>query len=79
MTKTKGYITYCFAPSTAWWIRVGKLILHAKRSEPLFSERNGYIKFTKVPFSQWRVRLNRETNYERPLSNRNRKPSGSTP
>ena len=56
--KNSGYIKYDFTPS-AWWIWVGDFILHAKRSEPLYSERSGYISFTKIPYSRWRIRLNR--------------------
>ena len=41
----------------AGWIRRKKVLLQFKKTKPLFSERYGYIKFTKIPFSRWRFNL----------------------
>ena len=48
--------TYCFS-SDSGWIRVGKLLCHWKRTPPLFSERNGYKTYWRIPLTKWRVRL----------------------
>ena len=63
MIYIRKYIECCFVP-TAWWIKVGQLILHAKRSEPLFSERNGYVNFIEIPCSRWRIRLGKSKRNE---------------
>lgn len=52
-------IKHCFSKDSRW-IRFGPWLLHWKRSPPLFSERYGYQKFYKIPFTEWRIRLDHE-------------------
>lgn len=52
----------CLFGKDAWWIKFGGFIIHCKRTPMLFSERYGYEKFTRLPFSDYRIRFERENN-----------------
>jgi len=56
-------VTYVFS-ADAFWVKAWGFMFWAKRSPPLFSERNGYERFIKLPFSNWRVQLKRLTNQQ---------------
>ena len=54
---------WALAPDSACgWIRVGRLIIQWKHRDnrALFSERNGYVRFLKVPRTLYRVHIGRE-------------------
>ncbi len=50
------HVTTCFVRD-AGWIIINRLIVHAKRSRPLFSERYEYERFARIPFCSWRFRI----------------------
>lgn len=49
---------YVFSKES-FWIKWRGFMLWAKCGAPLFSERNGIERFTKLPFSNWRFQLKR--------------------
>lgn len=53
------YHFYRVDNKTNGWIRIGHWLLVVKSSRPLFSERNGYVKYYRVGFG-YRVRLYKE-------------------
>ena len=63
------HVTMCFARD-AGWIMVNRLVVHAKRSKPLFTERHGYERFVKIPFCNWRFRIDikRIVDLSKPIS-----------
>jgi len=55
-------VTWYFA-TDGWWVRKGRWLLHGlhQRCKPLFTEREGIRPYYRVPFTSWRIRLERET------------------
>lgn len=53
-------MTHVFS-NDAFWIKAAGFMFWAKRSPPLFSERNGYERFIKLPFTRWRFQLKKLT------------------
>ena len=56
-------MSYVFS-ADAFWIKSCGLMFWAKRSPPLFSERNGYERFIKLPLTGWRFQLKRLINQQ---------------
>lgn len=54
--RQRPLVTHFFYKDSGW-VRVGCLLLHWKCSAPLFSERHGFKKYHRIPFSKWRFRL----------------------
>lgn len=61
-------MTYLFS-SDAFWIKCCGLMLWAKRSPPLFSERHGYEWFVNLPFTKWGIQLKVSTKQTKGANN----------